>query len=80
MSLQTTSGNEIPTETIEIANAAFPQGNIYMKLREELGVIFSDQQFEELYPKRGQPAETPWRLATVTPGRLDHRNLLPKGR
>ena len=37
-----------------------------MTLREELGVIFRDEQFQPLYPQRGQPPETPWRLALIT--------------
>lgn len=37
-----------------------------MNLREELGPIFQDEQFQRLYPQRGQPAEAPWRLALVT--------------
>jgi transposase len=28
--------------------------------------VFSDAQFAPLFPSRGQPAETPWRLALVT--------------
>lgn len=66
MTLQPTPPNEIPSETVEVAKAAFPRGNTYLKLREELGVLFNDQQFEALYSERGQPAETPWRLALVT--------------
>jgi hypothetical protein len=65
MSLQSTTTNEIPAETVEVANAAFPLRNTCMRLREELGVIFNDQQFEGLYPTRRQPAETPWRLAVA---------------
>ena len=66
MSLQPEEGFEIPVQTAEVAHAAFPNGNNYMKLRDELGVIFKDEQFAILYPRCGQPAEAPWRLALVT--------------
>lgn len=57
---------EIPEETDEIAHAAFPKGNTYMKMRDELGSIYSDDDFADLFPAVGQPAESPWRLALVT--------------
>lgn len=49
-----------------VARAAFPRGNPYMQLRDTLGPVFADQQFVALFPKHGQPAEAPWRLALVT--------------
>lgn len=57
---------EIPEETIRTAKAAFPKGNIYMTLRDELGRIFDDSFFAGLYPSLGQPAESPAHLALVT--------------
>ncbi len=57
---------EIPDLTVEIVLSAFPKGNRYMKMRDELGTIYVDKQFADLYPKVGQPAEAPWRLALVT--------------
>ena len=57
---------EIPEETKTIARKAFPQGNTYLKLRDELGPIFDDELFKGLYPELGQPAESPARLALVT--------------
>lgn len=55
----------VPEETARIAHAAYPKGNIYLQLRDEFGTIYEDEQFMELYPRRGQPAEAPWRLALV---------------
>ncbi len=66
MSLHPTSIGPIPEETVRVAQAAFPTGNIYMRLREELGVVYDDATFAGLFPTRGQPAEAPWRLAMVT--------------
>ena len=34
-------------------------------MREELGPIFTDEQFTDLFARQGQPAESPWRLALV---------------
>ncbi|ABA25217.1 transposase (plasmid) [Trichormus variabilis ATCC 29413] len=55
----------IPDETVRVAKAAFPKGNLYMRLRDELGVFYKDEDFASLYPQRGQPAQAPWRLAMI---------------
>src|SRR5690242_19206235 len=57
---------EIPSETIRVARAAFPKGNLYIHLRDTLGTLYQDELFADLYPGRGQPAYAPWRLALVT--------------
>ena len=56
----------VPPQTVRVARAAFPKGNIYLSMRETFGAFFTDEQFDDLFPSRGQPAETPWRLALVT--------------
>jgi transposase len=56
----------VPAQTARVARAAFPHGNRYVRLRDELGTVYEDGQFAELFPTRGQPAETPWRLALIT--------------
>lgn len=56
----------IPAETVRVALASFPNGHRYLKLADELGLLFSDQTFTDLYSERGQPALPPWRLALVT--------------
>lgn len=66
MSLKPTTSIEIPELTAQIARAAFPRGNMYMTMRNELGVFYEDQQFADLFSQTGQPAEAPWRLALVT--------------
>jgi transposase len=55
----------IPEETARIARAAFPKGNPYMRMRDELGVFYQDEGFAALFPACGQPAESPWRLALI---------------
>jgi transposase len=56
----------VPEQTAHVARAAFPKGNPYLRLRDELGTVFHDPDFADLYPKRGQSALPPWRLALVT--------------
>ncbi len=55
----------IPEETARIARAANPKGTLAMWLRDGLGAIYTDEDFGDLYPERGQPALAPWRLAVV---------------
>ena len=66
MSLKPHLIEPVPELTAEIAHRAFPKGNLYLKLRDELGTIYGDEDFAGLYPSCGQPALTPWRLALVT--------------
>jgi transposase len=58
--------HEIPELTRFVAKEALPDGSIFMTLRDELGPIFEDEDFADLYPSVGQPAESPARLALVT--------------
>jgi transposase len=66
MSLRPQSLEPVPEDTARVARAAFPKGNPYLTLRDQLGVIFQDQDFMALFPLCGQPGLPPWRLALVT--------------
>src|SRR5215212_2303641 len=66
MSLHARKPDPIPEETARVARDAFPDGNLYVRMREALDVIYSDEDFADLFPTRGQPAEAPWRLALTT--------------
>jgi transposase len=66
MSLLPTNLQTIPTETRRVAQAAFPKGNLYLRLRDELGPLYEDEAFTQLFPPRGRPAESPGRLALIT--------------
>jgi transposase len=66
MSLQSQEIAPVPEDTRRIAWAAFPRGNVYLRMRDEIGPIFDDLMFAPLFPARGQPAESPWRLALIT--------------
>ena len=52
--------------TIRTARAAFPKGCVVIKLRDEFGSLYQDENFRQLFPVRGQPGLPPWRLALVT--------------
>jgi transposase len=65
MSLQPQTIPPIPEETARVARALFPEGNRYMRLRDEVGSIYTDKQFAALYPAGGQFAEQPWRIALL---------------
>src|SRR4051795_13258947 len=66
MSLHPEAIGEIPAETVRVARAAFPKGNIVTRLREEVRSLYQDEDFRRVYPSRGQPALAPWRLALIT--------------
>jgi transposase len=57
----------IPTETARVAHAAFRKPNVYMAMRDQLGVLYGDGEFAPLFSSpRGRPAESPGVLALVT--------------
>jgi transposase len=66
MTMQPKDIGTVPEETVRVARAAFPKGNAYLTLRDELSGIYDDRLFADLFPNVGQPAESPGRLALVT--------------
>jgi transposase len=67
MTLQPRDWTIIPEQTAQIARAAFAKGNIYMKMRDELGVIYSESDFVTLFRADcGQPPISPAQLALVS--------------
>lgn len=65
MSMQPKGSGEIPAETVRVARAAFPKGSLAIRVRDELGPLFTDGEFADLFPARGKPAWSPGRLALV---------------
>lgn len=52
----------VPTETARVARAAFPQGNVYMRMRDEVGVLYADETFapsRPCSPPAGAPLKPP---------------------
>jgi transposase len=66
MSLKPQAQSTVPAETARVAHAIFPSGNLCITMAEILHPYFSDQDFEALYPHRGQHAVSPLRLALAT--------------
>src|SRR5438876_1317425 len=66
MSMKPHGLEPIPEETRQLVERLRPKGTMVTQLRDELGPIYSDEQFAHLFPTRGRAAEAPWRLALVT--------------
>lgn len=66
MSLQAPVVYIVPEDTARVAHACFPKGNSYLCLVAELGPLYANAQFATLFPKTGQPALDPARLALIT--------------
>ena len=66
MSLHIYEDMAVPEDTVRVAKAAFPKGNSYLTLRDELGAVYADESFAWLFVHRGRPAESPGVLALVT--------------
>lgn len=66
MSLQRCALPPVPAETQRVAEAVFRRGNPYLTLRDSLGSIFEDRDFETLYAHQGRPGYSPALLALVT--------------
>ena len=63
MSLRPQDPPTVPEETRRVARAAFPKGTLCLRIADALGPVYQDSQFAALFPRRGQPAEAPGRLA-----------------
>src|SRR3954469_5096713 len=66
MSLRPQPALSIPEETQRVAQAAFPKGTTCLRIADELGGLYRDDQFAALFPYRGQPAASPARLALAS--------------
>jgi transposase len=66
MSMHPHEFEPIPEETRRVAQIVFRRSSWIIQLRDELGTIYHDEDFRHLFPRRGRPAEAPWRLALVT--------------
>jgi hypothetical protein len=58
MSLHPQPVPPVPDETTRVALAASPKGNLFLRMRDEVGPLFSDAQFAALFPPR---LRTKWR-------------------
>src|SRR5262245_37190180 len=66
MSLHSQALFSVPEETQRVARAAFPKGTLGLRIGDQLGPLYRDAQFADLFPTRGQPAASPARLALAS--------------
>jgi transposase len=66
MSLKSEGLPAVPEETARLAHIVCPKGDLCLWIGDELSEVFQDQLFASLFPRRGQPAKVPWRLALIT--------------
>ncbi len=57
MSLHPSTPPAVPIVTAAVARTAFPRGNPYLTLRDQLGPVFTDTQFAALLARRANPAK-----------------------
>lgn len=66
MALHARDVYSVPEETVSVAQAAFPKGNVYMTMRDRLGLWYTDSDYADLFQShQGRPAESPGRLNLV---------------
>ena len=63
--LRPTPQAPIPEETAAAARGAFPNGTLFVWMRDEFEQLYQDEEFADLYADKGQPGWSPWRLALV---------------
>jgi transposase len=66
MSLQPEPLPPVPAPTARLAPIVCPKGNLCLWRGEDLSADFQDELVASCFPRRGPPAEAPWRLALVT--------------
>jgi transposase len=66
MSMRPMPWPEVPPETARVARAAFRKGSLAIRLRDELGPLFQDTDFEGSFGVRGKPGTSPALLMLVT--------------
>ena len=50
MSLQAQASYRVPEITAQVARTIFPEGNLVMRMYDELAILFRDPEFADLYP------------------------------
>jgi transposase len=65
MSLRVRPFPALPEETMRVARRALRKGSLYLVLGEQIGHIFEDDDFRDLYALQGEPALSPAQLTLV---------------
>jgi transposase len=66
VSMQPRPWPEIPELTARAARAAFPKGNLAMRIRDALGEVYADARFASAFGVRGGPGISPGQVMMVT--------------
>ncbi|WP_229359994.1 transposase [Streptomyces albidoflavus] len=66
MCVRSRTGCVVPELTVRVARARDPHGTTAMTIRDHLNGLWSDEDFEEWYPRDGRPGLSPAQLATVS--------------
>ena len=66
MSMRPQAPPAVSEHTRRIARAAFPKSTFCLRIADALGPVYRDGQLAALFPRRGQPAAAPGRLALAT--------------
>jgi hypothetical protein len=53
MSLHSQAPFSVPEETQRVSPAAFPKGTLCLRIGDQLGPLYRDAQFADLFPTRG---------------------------
>ena len=64
-SLQPRRLPEVPADTARAARAAFRGGNLAIRIRDELGEVWSDERYQSLFGVHGKPGISPAQLMIV---------------
>jgi transposase len=65
MSLQAMPFPNLPEDTAQVAPRVFRKGNNYLTIGDEIGQIFRDEDFQDLYAVEGAPALSPTRHCSL---------------
>jgi transposase len=65
MLYQSQNRGGIPEETVRVARQAFPKGNVYMRMGDEMGSLYQDEQFASLFSTLGQSGLSPGNLGQI---------------
>lgn len=74
MSRQLRARYPMSKQTARIAQAAFPNVNLYLQIADALGPLYKDEDFAALFPPSGQPAYSLVRLPMATVLQFAHGN------
>jgi len=59
MSVRPSKLEDVPEQTAKVAKAAFPKANFCLKLRDELGTLYQNTDFSQLFSREGPPGLAP---------------------